>query len=191
MHIALAKRLARRGVTVAGASMAAALADSAAAAPAPLIASTIKAASLFAAGPAASAVLSGKVVALTEGVLKTMLLTKLKTSTVALLAVAAVATAAALTLPAPAAEQAQTAKTEKSAARDTDKPKAAPKPIRVKEANQLFRLAWAADGKTVATVGVRWEAVTLMGQKLLVGHSTIKLWDATTGKLKKSLGEQK
>jgi RNA polymerase sigma factor (sigma-70 family) len=84
----LAKRLARRGLAISGGGLASALAQSAASAsaPAPLVASTIQAASLFAAGQAAAAgLLSAKVVALTEGVLKTMLLTKLKTVTAVLL----------------------------------------------------------------------------------------------------------
>jgi RNA polymerase sigma factor (sigma-70 family) len=70
----LAKRLARHGLSVSGAALAAALAQVAA----PSVASsTVKAASLFAAGRAAG-VVSAKVAALTEGVLKTMLLSKLK-----------------------------------------------------------------------------------------------------------------
>ena len=78
----LAKRLAQRGVVFSG-PVAAVL--SAGAAPPALVASTIKVASLLAAGQAAG-VVSVKVAALTEGVLKAMLFSKLKT-TAALLAV--------------------------------------------------------------------------------------------------------
>ena len=60
--------------------------------PPPLLASTAKAAALFAAGQAATAVASARVAALAEGVLKTMLLTKL---TVGVLAVFAVVVAGA------------------------------------------------------------------------------------------------
>ena len=57
--------------------------------PASVVSSTIKAASLFAAGQAAAAgVISVQVAALTEGVLKAMLLTKLKIVAAVLLALA-------------------------------------------------------------------------------------------------------
>jgi RNA polymerase sigma factor (sigma-70 family) len=96
----LARRLARHGRAVSGPALAAALAQNLASAamPASLATSTISAASLFAAGQAAAAgVTSVKAVALAEGVLKTMLLSKLKSATTALLAVALLgATAAAL-----------------------------------------------------------------------------------------------
>jgi RNA polymerase sigma factor (sigma-70 family) len=61
----LAKRLARRGLVVSGASLAALLAPTASAStPTSVVVATIKAASLFAAGPAAiSAVISAEVVA--------------------------------------------------------------------------------------------------------------------------------
>ena len=77
----LAKRLARRGVTVSGGLLAAALPPSAASgsAPAALVASTIKAASLMAAGQAVSTgLISAKVVALTEGMVKAMFATTFK-----------------------------------------------------------------------------------------------------------------
>ncbi|HEV3145567.1 MAG TPA: sigma-70 family RNA polymerase sigma factor [Gemmataceae bacterium] len=83
----LAKRLARHGVTATGAALAAALAEEAASAKVPLaVASgTIKAATIFAAGPAAAGgALSARPVALAERVLKTMLLTKLKIATAVL-----------------------------------------------------------------------------------------------------------
>jgi RNA polymerase sigma factor (sigma-70 family) len=80
----LAKRLARRGF--AGACVAAALADGAASAclPAELV-STVTAACLSAAPGAAKAVLSARVIALTEGVLQSMLLTKVKSAIAVLL----------------------------------------------------------------------------------------------------------
>src|SRR5262249_37217186 len=84
----LAKRLARHGLAVPGRALAAALSQSAASAcvPSLLVGSTVKAAILLAAGQAAPAgLVSAKVAALTEGVLKAMLLTKLKIATAALL----------------------------------------------------------------------------------------------------------
>jgi RNA polymerase sigma factor (sigma-70 family) len=90
-RVMLAKRLARHGLAVSGGTLAAVIAQNAALAgvPTSLVSSTIKAASLFAAGQAAATgVVSAKVAGLAEGVLKTMLLTKAKIVTAVLLAVA-------------------------------------------------------------------------------------------------------
>jgi RNA polymerase sigma factor (sigma-70 family) len=82
-RVLLAKRLARHGFAVSGGAVAAVLSQSAVSASVPpsLASSTIKAASVFAAGQAAAGVTSVKVAALTEGVLRTMLMTKLKIAT--------------------------------------------------------------------------------------------------------------
>src|SRR5207247_9880374 len=74
-RVMLAKRLTQRGVVISG-SVAMISAGSASAPPA-LVASTIKAASLLAAGQAAG-VVSAKVAALTEGVVKAMFVSKIK-----------------------------------------------------------------------------------------------------------------
>jgi RNA polymerase sigma factor (sigma-70 family) len=77
----LAKRLTRRGIVFSGVSTAAVFsAGSAAASASPtLVASTITAANLFAAGKAANTgVISARVAALTEGVIRAMFLAKLK-----------------------------------------------------------------------------------------------------------------
>jgi RNA polymerase sigma factor (sigma-70 family) len=86
----LAARLARYGLAVSAASLAALFAESAAPAsvPAVLAMTTTKAALLTAAGPAAG-VVSTTVLTLTEGVLKAMFVAKLKTATVVLCGVAA------------------------------------------------------------------------------------------------------
>jgi RNA polymerase sigma factor (sigma-70 family) len=87
----LARRLARHGLAVTGGALAAVLAPSALAVVVPVsaVSSTIQAASLWTAGQAASGVISAPVAALTEGVLKTMLLKKLKLATVLCLIVSA------------------------------------------------------------------------------------------------------
>jgi hypothetical protein len=85
----LAKRLARHGLAVSGGMLAPVLAQKAAsaAAPAAVMTSTIKAVTSVAAGQAAvTGLVSANVVALTEGVLRTMLLTKLKVGTAVVLA---------------------------------------------------------------------------------------------------------
>ncbi len=83
----LAKRLTRRGLAVSGGSLAATLSQSAASAdvPASAVTSTINVATLLAAGKAAG-VISSPVATLTQGVLKTMFLKKILTTTVAVLA---------------------------------------------------------------------------------------------------------
>jgi uncharacterized protein (TIGR03067 family) len=77
----LAKRLARHGLAVSGGALAMAVSQGAASAcvPAFLVISTVKAAALAAEGQTAKGLLSVQVAALTEGVLKTMFLAKLKT----------------------------------------------------------------------------------------------------------------
>jgi RNA polymerase sigma factor (sigma-70 family) len=90
-RLMLAKRMARHGLAVSGGALAAVLTEKVASAGVPpsLLSSTIKAVTLVAAGQAVTTgMISVKVAALTEGVLKTMLLTKLKTATVVVLLVA-------------------------------------------------------------------------------------------------------
>jgi RNA polymerase sigma factor (sigma-70 family) len=93
----LQNRLARRGVSLTAALAAVALgADGACAAISlSLVGATAQAATLMAAGPTAAAgLVSAKVTALTEGALRTLFLTRLKVTAVALLAVALAGTGA-------------------------------------------------------------------------------------------------
>ncbi len=86
----LAKRLAQRGVSLPGGLLAGLLSVKAASAcvPTSLVVSTVKAASLFAAGKTtASSLISAHVITLTEGMLKAMLISKLKSATALLLTV--------------------------------------------------------------------------------------------------------
>jgi RNA polymerase sigma factor (sigma-70 family) len=95
----LAKRLTRRGLALSGGSLAVILASNAPSAcvPAALVSSTLKAALLFASGTAvAASVISTRVIAMTEGVLKTMLLSKLKLAPAVLLMFGVMATTAGL-----------------------------------------------------------------------------------------------
>jgi RNA polymerase sigma factor (sigma-70 family) len=88
-RVLLAKRFTQRGVGLSGGALAAVLTARSASASAPpsLVASTIKAASLLAAGQAAGIIVSVEVAALTEGVVQAMFVTKIKS----VLAVALVA----------------------------------------------------------------------------------------------------
>src|SRR5262249_30546125 len=84
----LARRLGDRGLALSAGGLASVLAHNAASASVPptLLASTAKAATLTAAGQAVATVVSANVAALTEGVLKSMFLSKLKVVAVALVA---------------------------------------------------------------------------------------------------------
>jgi RNA polymerase sigma factor (sigma-70 family) len=98
----LAKRLARHGLPLAGAPVAVLLTQSAATAGVPrlLVSATLRAAAAFAAEQAAATgVISPAVAALVEGVLKTVLLKKLKIAALALLVVLACIGGGALALP--------------------------------------------------------------------------------------------
>ena len=116
----LGRRLAPHGLAPSGCVLAAALAR-ATGVPPPLLASTTKAASLFAAGKAATAVASARVAALAEGVMKTMLLTKLSVAVLAALAVVVIGAAAVAcrVTAAPAVAPAEPAVPQ---ARNADKP---------------------------------------------------------------------
>jgi RNA polymerase sigma factor (sigma-70 family) len=111
----LARRLSRTGLSVSGGALAVVLSEQAASAclSSSVVATTTKAAILMATGQATVAgVISSKVLSLTNGVLKTMLLTKLKITTLALLSVAVLGVGVSL-LPGPAQAQKQEAINEK------------------------------------------------------------------------------
>jgi RNA polymerase sigma factor (sigma-70 family) len=93
----LAKRLVRRGLSVSGGTLAAVLAEKAASAcaPASVVSSTIQTVTLVAAGNAGTAgVISARVAALTERVLKALLLNKLKAAMAVLMVLSACVVAA-------------------------------------------------------------------------------------------------
>ncbi len=102
----LRARLVRRGVGPAALLVAAAWpAAGSASVPVTLASSTAKAAHLFAAGRAAGTIVSANVASLTEGVLNTMVLSKMKIGTAVLVGIALMVAGAGLTRsPAPAVE---------------------------------------------------------------------------------------
>jgi RNA polymerase sigma factor (sigma-70 family) len=104
----LAKRLVNRGVVLSAGPLAAVVSRNAASAavPASLMRSTVKAAAMISAGQATvDAVVAARVAILTEGVLKLMLLSKLKTVTAKLLLVALLCGSAGAIYQTQAAEQ--------------------------------------------------------------------------------------
>jgi RNA polymerase sigma factor (sigma-70 family) len=92
----LAKRLTARGVTLSGGALAAVLSQNVAAAGVPnaVVSSTISAANLVAAGQTATGAISVKVAALTERVLKAMLMSKLKAAVAVVLVLGFITTGA-------------------------------------------------------------------------------------------------
>jgi RNA polymerase sigma factor (sigma-70 family) len=96
----LRARLGRRGLALSAALLAGPLVSEAAAAvPALLVVSTVKAAALAAAGQAWAGLVPAHVAALAEGMVQTMLLSKLKMTAVALLLVAALGAGTSALLP--------------------------------------------------------------------------------------------
>jgi RNA polymerase sigma factor (sigma-70 family) len=105
---ALAKRLTQRGVTLSSGALAAVLAQDnvTAALPSSLLTATIKSTALVAAGNAATAMIPARIIAIADGVVKTMLLTKLKMLSVMMLLGIVLLGGGLLTLHLPAAQEA-------------------------------------------------------------------------------------
>jgi RNA polymerase sigma factor (sigma-70 family) len=171
-RVMLAKRLARHGPAASGGALAVLLSQHVASAgvPSSVASSTIKAATLFAAGQtAATGVISAKVVALTEGVLKTMLLTKLKIATAVLL-LAGVGVGVGVALPHTRAQQTPTKEPE----RKKESPPAAKQATNGWKA--LKTLKGHEDPVQCLTFGPN--NVLVSGGK--DGH--VRVWEADTGK---------
>src|SRR5262249_3027237 len=186
----LQSRLARRGLGPLALVAAWAVTGTASAS---CLASTVKAAATVAAGGAATLVVWAKVAALTEGVVKAMFASKVKIAAAMLLLVGALSAGIWFLGPGEPAVEGQEAKQGGEDAKDKPKPEA--KPVAVAEKAKIDRVVWDAKGETVVTVGFAFDVDEIkLGDetaKYLVPNSTIKLWDAKTGELKKSLGEEK
>jgi RNA polymerase sigma factor (sigma-70 family) len=172
-HRLLARRLARRGLVLAVGALPAALsAEASAGVPAPLVAATVKATTGVVSVPAA---------ALAEGVMKAMLVKKLKIITA--LAVAAVSVLGAALLGHGPTEAGPPA----VPARERPEPPAADKDAGLPRVLKLGwrgrRVAWSPDGKTLLVV-------TINEPVLLPGHgSAIKVWDVDKGAVRATLAE--
>ena len=161
----LARRLTRRGLAVSGGALAAAVSHEAASAcvPASLLGATVRAATLAAAGQAVTGLIPVHVAALTQGVLKSMYLTKLKTVVVVLLVIAALGGAAGLNFQTKGAESPNPEGVEKSLASeattdgqkarpDSPLPRTGPLPLAVDFGFPIQR-ADDAKGQTLSLVG--------------------------------------
>jgi RNA polymerase sigma factor (sigma-70 family) len=173
----LARQMSRHGLALAGGTLATALVQNAASACVPrlLVDSTVKAASSFAPGTAAPAgVVSAKVAALTQGVVKAMLLAKLKTVVgVVVIAVLLVGGTGALALPKMLGglPEARGQEAFRLSARQAEKPQPAvtwkeKHFIKMERGNQVFSVSISPDGKIVAYGATR----------------ELKLLDMSTGK---------
>ncbi|HZY83948.1 MAG TPA: sigma-70 family RNA polymerase sigma factor [Gemmataceae bacterium] len=169
-RVMLGKRLARHGLPLAGAGMTAALAEAVASAgvPAPLERSTVQAASRFAAGRAAAGLVSATAAALTDGVLKSMLLHKLKIATAVLAGLALVLGLAARGPRALAQRGA-----ERPAAKPAANPPAAEAPAKPRWRGKVVMTR--EHPVTLLTCTAGWVAVGDEGGNLF-------LWDAAAGK---------
>jgi hypothetical protein len=141
----LGKRLARHGLAVSAGALATMLAQSVASASVPtsMVICTIKAVTLFAAPQAATGVISAKIAALTEGVLKAMLLTKLKTTLAVLFLLAVVGSGLSLVnYNLQAADQVQAKKDRKEPAAASSETPVALKKARLAAARKAYDKVW-------------------------------------------------
>jgi RNA polymerase sigma factor (sigma-70 family) len=187
-RVMLAKGLARHGLTVSGGTLTVVLAQNAASAgvPTSLVSSTIQAASLFAAGQAAAAgVISAQVAALAEGVLKTMLLTKLKIALAVLWMVAALSGAVGVIYQTQAAEQIRppgvTARAEakQSADKKDEKPKT--DEDRLQGTWEFFAMTAGAPTlrkDQLAEAETPWKTITFTGDKMRMVNRKLREPDA-------------
>jgi WD40 repeat protein len=163
----------------------------------------VEAAACILAGRAAAGIVSARVTALAEGVVKAMFVSKLK-SVIPALVLGGALIAGTLVLVAdglagrpalPSLAAAQPPEAPAPAPGDAEKPKAGRKPVIARENAQVLHVAWSGDGKVVAAVCVAYE---ILGPRddggegnILVCNSAVKLWDAQTGELKKTLADEK
>lgn len=207
----LAKRLARQGLAVSGGVLAAVLSQDAASAhtPASLLVSTIEAASLCASGQAVRVgAISARIVALTEGVLKTKFMTRLKNAAMLLLAGGALLIGSVATYRGFAAGQTDTKKENASTQADGAENVGE---VRRYEGHggAVLRVAFSPDGRLAASSSMAgtvrlWTVATGKSLHVLEGHAdrvdcvtfspdgkrllsaawdgTVRLWDVETGK---------
>jgi len=195
----LAKRLSRHRLAMSGAALSAVFAQSAASAavPATLVSSTIKATSVIATGQGAAGVLSNRVAALTEESDQDHAHHQAEDRHRAVVA----GRSGRQWEPLPLGCRCWRPQRRRSRSRPGLSPSKAPspKPSGSQSASaktpSFNGLAYSADGKTLATVGTTYEWVEIQQQgqpqKSQIRNCTVKLWDAATGELKRSLGEEK
>ncbi len=185
-------RLARRGLGLSAGVVAVALAQGAApaAVPSTLAAAALAAASLVAAGRAA--LVPAPVAALAEGVVRAMWWNKLTVVAAVLLAAGLLAAGpggAALRTSAAPPEGEDKAPPAAPAAEAPKKEAAEPKTFRL--GKEVREVVWSPDGKLMASRATRAEKKEGGDEVAPDQYSTVKVWDAATGKEIVSLGELK
>jgi RNA polymerase sigma factor (sigma-70 family) len=180
-------RLARRGLALSAGVLAVALSrgTAPAAVPAALTSLTAKVASLGTAVPA-------PVAALAEGVLRSMCWHKLKVALAALLAAGLLAAGLGGALPrAPAEAQGPDAKAAPAVAPEDRPAEKAVEPKTLRLDKDVKQVVWSADGKLMASAAFRTEKRPGGADDDLEWFSTVKVWDAASGKEIISRGELK
>jgi RNA polymerase sigma factor (sigma-70 family) len=180
----LAERLTRRGLALSGAALATALSQGAAPAcvPLPLMAATVQTAM----GQAVGGVVSAKVAALTEGVVKTMFASKLKIATAIVVLAAGTVVGVALL----AQQPVTTPSLAVAAGKHSDPTQAeqdAGVPRILKLDDRGRRVAWSPDGKILAVVTKVEKA--FLGIQYDRRGSAIRLWDVDKGEVRQTLAE--
>jgi WD40 repeat protein len=179
----LAKRLARHGPAVSGGALAAWLTENVASAgvPTSVVSSTIKAASL----PAAGAI-SVKVGALTEGVINAMMITKLKKAGAALLLMLVIAALGGglSVLQTKAAQKEGEKPTNHQVASQAEEAKPADLPEKATARQPGLRMTLDGHHAPVTSLAYSRDGKTLASGSY---DNTIKLWDVKTGKERATL----
>jgi RNA polymerase sigma factor (sigma-70 family) len=211
----LAERLTRHGPTLSVGAIAAALSQASASAcvPAPLLVSTVKAAACAAAGQAAAGgAISAGAALVTEGVMKAMLLSKLKVMAGIVTVVALLGGALGILAPgflAPGQPEVRGQEPRRQRPAKDEKPDATTwkerHAIKIERGRQIFSVSVSPDGKLIAygsnggimlldaekgkdptvvdTDLTFTTALSPDGKVLATGHiKSIKLWDVATGK---------
>jgi RNA polymerase sigma factor (sigma-70 family) len=178
----LAGRLTRQGLVLSAGALTGALWQGAARVPAPLVISTVQAATAVAAGQAVAAVVSARVAALAQGMVKAMFVTRLKIATALLLVVGLLLGAGLLGREPGAAQSPAEENTQVAQAPGQEAQKAGP-PRVLKLEGKGRRVAWSPDGKTLVVVEIL--EPLFFGKK----GSAIKLWDVAKGEVKQTLAE--
>jgi RNA polymerase sigma factor (sigma-70 family) len=186
----LAKRLARHGLALSAGTLATVLAEqlAAAAVPTSVLSATIQSVTRAAVGDAATAwVVPTQVAALTEAVLKAMLLHKLKTVTTVLVVLSVSVVAAGIQLQAPhrpEAKQAERLQPQRDTTPNRLDRQGDPLPpgavtrlgtVRLRHSGIVSSVAFAPDGKTLAS-----------GDR----NGELRLWDSAKGKLLRAFTDQ-
>jgi RNA polymerase sigma factor (sigma-70 family) len=159
----LRARLRRRGVAVSVGLLSTALVPAASALPAGLLNVTARAGLCFAAGNAAAGLASAQAVALTKGVLRTMLLSKLKVVAALVLAVAVLGGAGGIAYHTLAAETARVDKKDKKADKAKEDKDAILGTWKVVQVQEDGKDASTDDGKTLKS-----KALTITGNKIIL-----------------------